>query len=95
LDLVTDMAGAGACAQSGVGRLGSGQVRLGKGVDRAVLSAADGASAQPGAGHDVSVDIVGGIDRASDAAQSKQDRRLQARNRNKLKRWASSRQASP
>ena len=53
LDSVTDMASAAAGARLGVGGLGSGQVRLGEVVDRTVLSAADGASAQPGDGHDV------------------------------------------
>ena len=37
LDSVTDMAGAGDDARSGVGGLGLGQVRLGEGSDRGVL----------------------------------------------------------
>ena len=59
LDSVTDMAGAGDSARSGVGGLGSGQVRLGE--DRAVLSAADGASAWPSVECVETVDVVGNI----------------------------------
>jgi hypothetical protein len=68
LDSVTDIAGAGDGAWSGVGGLGSGQVRLVAAGAGAVLSAADGASARPGAGHDEAMHIVCGIDRASDVA---------------------------
>ena len=70
LDSVTDMAGAGDGARSGVGGLGSGQVRLGEGADGAVLSAANGVSARPGAGHDEVMDVVGGVDRASGVADA-------------------------
>jgi hypothetical protein len=64
LDSVTDMAGAGAGARLGVRGLGSGQVRLGEGVDRAVLSAQDGVSAQPSADCVEAVDVVSDIDQA-------------------------------
>ena len=63
VDSVTAVAGAGDGARSGVSGLDSGQVRLGEGVDRdrAVLSAAHGASAWPGAGHGVAAgrDLLG------------------------------------
>ena len=70
VDSVTAVAGAGDGARSGVSGLDSGQVRLGEGADGAVLSAAHGASARPGAGHDEVMDVVGGVDRASDVPDS-------------------------
>ena len=63
VDSVTAVAGAGDGARSGVSGLDSGQVSLGEGVDRdrAVLSAADGASAWPSVDCVETMDVVGDI----------------------------------